>query len=71
MSLSKRRGKTINEELKHNVKTTLCDAGKSAREFAVSNVIENLDKLNADEIAQIRAKLQELEKTEDQKDADS
>lgn len=69
--LTVEQGKTINEELKHDVKTTLCDAGKSAREFAVSNVIENLDKLNPDEIAQIRAKLQELEKAEDKKDSDA
>lgn len=65
--LTVEQGKTIGEELKHSIKTTLNDAGKPAREFAVGNVIENLDKLTPDELAGIRAKLQELENTDEKK----
>lgn len=63
--LTMEQGKMLNEELKHTVKTTLSEADKSAREFAVSGVINNLDKLTSDELAQIRAKLQELEETDE------
>jgi len=44
------QGKTRNEELKHTVKTTLSETGKPADD-AVSDVINNFDKLTSDELA--------------------
>ena len=63
--LTVEQGKIINEELKHSIKTTFSEASKPVQEFAVSKVIENMDKLSPDELAQIRAKLQELEKEDE------
>lgn len=62
--LTVEQGKTLNEELKHTVKTTITEAGKPAKEYVASKIIQNLDKLTPDERAQIMTKLQELEKTE-------
>lgn len=69
--LTVEQGKTINEELKHNIKATFDEAGKTTREFAITNVIKGMDKLNPDELAKVRAKLQELESTEEGKDGDA
>lgn len=66
--LTVEQGKTLNEELKHTVEATFSEAGKPAHEFATSGVINNLDKLTPDELAQIRAKLQELEDADEEKE---
>jgi len=62
------QGKTLNEELKHTIKTTLSETEKPAHGSVVSGVIKNLDNLTPDELAQIRAKLQELEEADKGKD---
>ncbi|MCL1852148.1 MAG: hypothetical protein FWF88_03840 [Peptococcaceae bacterium] len=52
--LSVEQGKAINEELKHSMKSW--GAGSN---FADN--LENLDKLDADQLAALKAKLQDLE----------
>lgn len=66
--LTVEQGKTLNEELKHTVKSKFSDASNPVKEFAVSEITKNLDKLTPDELAQIRTKLQELEQTDECKD---
>jgi len=66
--LTVEQGKALNEELKHTVKNTISEAGKPVHEFVASEVVSNLDKWTPDELAQIRAKLQELEKSGEDKE---
>lgn len=57
--------KILNEELKRNAKTATSEASNPIKNFIVSGIIQNLDKLTSDERAQILSKLQELNKTEE------
>ena len=66
--LTVEQGKALNEELKHTVKNTISEASKPVHEFIASEVVKNLDKLTPDELAQIRAKLQELEESGGEKE---
>jgi len=59
-SLSVEQGKALNEELKHEVKESVGEAVKKVQSSAVSCFVNNMDKLTADELAKIRAKIDEL-----------
>ena len=55
------QGKTLNEELKHTIKTKL--SPETGVESSVSDILQNFDKLSAAEIAALKAKLAETEET--------
>jgi len=61
--LSVEQGKAINEELKHEVKGSVKEAAQSAQTSAVSFLVDKMDKLTPEELAIIRAKLDEMENT--------
>ena len=57
------QGKVLNEELKHDIKSKVSEnVVRPMEDFAVSSLIGNMDRLSADDLAKIKAKLQELEK---------
>ena len=59
--LSVEQGKALNEELKHEIKESINEAAQKVQSSAVSSFVKNMDKLTSDEIALIRAKIDELE----------
>lgn len=59
--LTVEQGKALSEDLKHIVKDTIAEAGKPVQSFVVTEIVKGMDKMSPDELAQIRAKLEELE----------
>ena len=62
--LTVEQGKALNEELKHNIKEKVSDAGQKIQGTAVSRFVEGMDNLTPEELAKIRAKIDELESVE-------
>jgi len=62
-SLSVDQGKALNEELKHDIKESINVATHAVQSTAVTMFVNNMDKLSPDDIARIRAKIDELENT--------
>jgi len=62
--LTVEQGKALNEELKHTVKESVDAAAKSVQSTAISHFINNMDKFSPEELERIRAKIDELEKSE-------
>ena len=60
-ALTIEQGKTLNEELKHEIKTSVTEATRAVQSTAVSKFVEHMDKFSAEDIAKIRAKIDELE----------
>lgn len=61
--LTVEQGKTLNEELKHNIKEKL-HPEETKGSAKCSDIISEMDQMSADELEAIKAKLAELEKTE-------
>lgn len=60
--LTVEQGKVLNEELKHNIKDAFSkDAVKSDKEENTSDIFEKIDKLSAEEKAELKRKLEESE----------
>jgi len=55
------QGKALNEELKHGIKEKVNDAAQTVQSSAVSGFVANMDQLTPEELAKIRAKMDELE----------
>ena len=77
--LTVEQGKALNEELKHNIKTSVSNAaekvqtkaGEAAQKVqssAVSSFVNNMDRLTPEELAEIRAKMDELDNTKGQEE---
>ena len=64
--LSVEQGQALNEELKHNIKESVSGAAKTVQNKAVSGFVANMDRLTPEELAEIRAKMDELENTKGQ-----
>ena len=64
--LTVEQGKAINEELKHNIKEKVAEVKQSAQSTAVNNIVNNMDRLSPEELATIRAKIDELEETKEE-----
>ena len=62
-ALTVEQGKTINEELKHEIKESVNGAVRAVQSSAVSKFVENMDKFSPEDIAKIRVKVDELEST--------
>jgi len=60
-SLTVEQGKTLNEELKHEIKESINEATRAVQSTAVSKFVENMDKFSPEDIAKIRSKVDELE----------
>ena len=60
------QGKVLNEELKHKAKDKV-KASISKSKLAVEAVIDNLDKMSEEELAALKAKLADLEKSDAEK----
>ncbi len=60
------QGKVLNEELKHKAKDKV-KASISKSKLAVEAVIDNLDKMSEEDLAALKAKLADLEKTDAEK----
>ena len=60
------QGKVLNEELRHKAKDKMKET-ISRSKLAVEAVIDNLDKMSEEEIAALKAKLADLEKTDAEK----
>ena len=63
-ALSVDQGKALNEELKHDIKKGVDTAVQKVQSSAVSRFIDNMGKFSPEDIERIRAKLDELDKTE-------
>jgi len=59
--LTVEQGKILNEELKRNVQTKVKENGSNT---TASSIVNQLDKMNKEDIAAIKAKLAELERTD-------
>jgi len=64
--LTVEQGKAINEELKHGIKESVSKTTHVVQSSAVSKFVDNMDRLTPEEIAQIRAKMDEMENTKDE-----
>lgn len=63
--LTVEQGKTLNEELKHNLKEKLNNVVSTEKETVkCDDIISGMDSMSADELEAIKAKLAELEKAE-------
>ena len=71
--ITAQQGKTLNEELKHkikenvetikeNVSSAIAPEKKEKKEEEINDVISKLDSMSADELAAVKAKLDEIEK---------
>ena len=61
-SLSVEQGKALNEELRHDIKKSVDSAVQKAQSSAASRFVDNMDKLTAEDLEKIRAKLDEIDK---------
>lgn len=61
--LTVEQGKILNEELKHNIKESFKDAAAAKNENppTADTVVENMDKMTAEEIQKIKAKIEMME----------
>ena len=64
--ITEEQGKVLNEELRHKAKDKMKET-ISRSKLAVEAVIDNLDKMSEEEIAALKAKLADLEKTDAEK----
>lgn len=63
--LTVEQGKTLNEELKHNLKEKLNNVVSTEKETVkCDDIISGMDSMSTDELEAIKAKLAELEKAE-------
>ena len=61
--LTVEQGKAYNDELKHGIKKRVDKTKKTVQASAVSGFVNNMHKLTPEELAKIRARMDELEKT--------
>jgi len=61
--LTVEQGKALNEELKHDIKAKVSATTKKVQSSAVSGFVNNMHKLTPEELANIREKMAELDKT--------
>ena len=61
-SLSVEQGKALNEELRHDIKKSVDSAVQKAQSSAASRFVDNMEKLTAEDLEKIRAKLDEIDK---------
>jgi len=63
-ALTVEQGKVMNEELKHTIRKNMKGCGTAAEpdEKPASSLLDELDKLSADELESLRARLAEMEK---------
>jgi len=77
--LTVEQGKALNEELKHNIKETVSNAtqkvqskvGETTQKVqssAVSSFVNNMDRLTPEELAEIRARMDELDNAKGQEE---
>ena len=59
------QGKALNEELKHNIKSSVNEAKQSAKSSAVNVFVDGMDKLSPDDIEKIKEKLAQMDRPED------
>ena len=59
--LTLEQGKALNEELKHGIKEGVSNATQAVQSSAVSKFVDNMDRLTPEELATIRAKMDEME----------
>ena len=62
------QGKALNEELKHEIKGCVEEKTQSVQSSAVTFLVDKMDKLTPEDLAIVRAKLDEMEKTKGQSD---
>ena len=60
-ALTVEQGKALNEELKHDIKESLSNTKEKAKSSVVSSFVDNMHKLSPEELAKIRAKMDEME----------
>ena len=60
--LTVEQGKALNDELKHGIKAKVNETTKKVQATAVSGFVNNMHKLTPEELANIREKMDELEK---------
>ena len=63
--LTVEQGKALNEELKHGIKESVSNATQAVQSTAVTKFVDNMDRLTPDELATIRAKMDEMENTKE------
>ena len=68
--LTVEQGKALNEELKHGIKEKVSATTKKVQSSAVSGFVNNMHKLTPEELANIRDKMAELEKTAEDTDSE-
>jgi len=61
--LTVEQGKALNEELKHGIKEKVSATSKKVQSSAVSGFVNKMHQLTPEELAKIREKMDELEKT--------
>jgi len=61
-AISVEQGKALNEELKHDIKKGVDTAVQKVQSTAVSRFVDNMDRFSPEDLAMIRAKLDELDK---------
>jgi len=66
--LTVEQGKAYNDELKHGIKKRVDKTKKTVQASAVSGFVNNMHKLTPEELAKIRARMDELEKTPENPD---
>jgi polyhydroxyalkanoate synthesis regulator phasin len=61
--LTVEQGKVLNEELKHNIRESFKDAGAVKKETppTADSVVDSMDKMTAEEIQKIKAKIEMME----------
>jgi len=67
--LTVEQGKALNEELKHGIKNKVEKTTKKVQSSAVSGFVNNMHKLTPEELAKVRERITELEKTVDEPEA--
>jgi len=65
-TLTVEQGKAMNEELKHGIKESVSTAAHTVQSTAVSKFVDNMHRLTPEEMATIRAKMDEMEKPKDE-----
>ena len=61
--LTVEQGKALNEELKHGIVESVSNTKQAVQSSAVSKFVDNMDRLTPEELATIRAKMDEMEST--------
>jgi len=60
-TLTVEQGKALNEELKHKVKEKTTETSQKVQSTVVTGFVNNMHKMTPEELAEIRAKMDELE----------